>query len=107
MADKSMKPAYRLAENILVKVVSEFLVLQVKEEAQQLARIFEIVEAFKVKQKVLQLEILLTLSRAHLQREVDKRIVELPEIHETREYIAELKLHSKVTTRIRLNVFAN
>ncbi|QHO29041.1 50S ribosomal protein [Arachis hypogaea] len=88
--------------------VSEFLVLQVKEEAQQLARIFEIVEAFKVKQKgVLQLEILLTLSRAHLQREVDKRIVELPEIHETREYIAELKLHSKVTTRIRLNVFAN
>ncbi|XLS66457.1 hypothetical protein HN51_026431, partial [Arachis hypogaea] len=55
----------------------------------------------------LQLEILLTLSRAHLQREVDKRIVELPEIHETREYIAELKLHSKVTTRIRLNVFAN
>ncbi|XLT05524.1 hypothetical protein HN51_044273 [Arachis hypogaea] len=38
---------------------------------------------------------------------VDKRIVKLPEIHETREYITELKLHLKLIARIRLNVFAN
>ncbi|CAI0398075.1 unnamed protein product [Linum tenue] len=58
--------------------------LRVKEDAQQLARIFETVGAFK-----------------------DKRIVSLPEIRETGEYVAELKLHPEVTARVRLNVFAN
>jgi len=38
---------------------------------------------------------------------VDKRIVDLPEIRETGEYIAELKLHPEVTARVRVNVFAN
>lgn len=40
-------------------------------------------------------------------RDIDKKIVELPEIRETGEYIAELKLHPEVTARVRLNVFAN
>ncbi|RYQ83953.1 hypothetical protein Ahy_B10g102840 [Arachis hypogaea] len=44
---------------------------------------------------------------ARLHREVDKRIIELPEIRETGEYIAELKLHPEVTARVKLNVFAN
>lgn len=42
-----------------------------------------------------------------MDREVDKRLVELPEIRETGEYIAEIKLHPEVTARVRVNVFAN
>uniref|UniRef100_U5FZU3 Uncharacterized protein n=1 Tax=Populus trichocarpa TaxID=3694 RepID=U5FZU3_POPTR len=57
---------------------------RVKKEAQQLALIFETDGAFK-----------------------DKRIVSLPEIRETREYIDELKLHLEVTIQVRLNVYAN
>ncbi|KAL1323564.1 hypothetical protein HN51_033861 [Arachis hypogaea] len=89
---------------------------RVKEEAQQLARIFETVGAFKVKRKggkgklifgSVTAQDLVDIIKAQLQREVDKRIVELPEIRETGEYIAELKLHPEVTARVRLNVFAN
>ncbi|XLR34233.1 hypothetical protein S83_062133 [Arachis hypogaea] len=96
--------------------VSEFLVLQVKEEAQQLAQIFETVRSFKVKRKCGKEKLifgsviaqdLVDIIKAQLQREVDKRIVELLEIHETEEYITELKLYPEVTARIRLNVFAN
>ncbi|XLU22426.1 50S ribosomal protein L9, chloroplastic-like isoform X2 [Arachis ipaensis] len=88
----------------------------VKEEAQQLAQIFETVRSFKVKQKCgkgklifgsVTAQDLVDIIKAQLQREVGKRIVELLEIHETGEYIAELKLYPEVTVRIRLNVFAN
>lgn len=40
-------------------------------------------------------------------RDVDKRIVTLPEIRETGEYIAEIKLHPEVTARVRITVYAN
>ena len=39
-------------------------------------------------------------------RDVDKRLVTVPEIRETGEYVAEIKLHPDVTARVRLNVYA-
>ncbi|GAY58714.1 hypothetical protein CUMW_189080 [Citrus unshiu] len=89
---------------------------RVKEEAQQLALIFETVGAFKVKRKggkgkqffgSVTAQDVVDIIKAQLQRDVDKKIVVLPEIRETGEYIAQLKLHPEVTARIRLNVFAN
>ncbi|KAJ7947893.1 putative 50S ribosomal protein L9 [Quillaja saponaria] len=89
---------------------------RVKDEAQQLALIFETVGAFKVKRKggkgkqifgTVTAQDLVDIIKAQLQREVDKRIVSIPEIRETGEYIAELKLHPEVTAKVRVNVYAN
>ncbi|XP_024030225.1 50S ribosomal protein L9, chloroplastic [Morus notabilis] len=89
---------------------------RVKEEAQQLALIFETVGAFKVKRKggkgkqifgSVTAQDLVDIIKAQLQRDVDKRIVTLPEIRETGEYVAELKLHPEVTAQVRVNVYAN
>ncbi|KAK7857727.1 50s ribosomal protein l9 [Quercus suber] len=86
------------------------------EKKRQLALIFETVGAFKVKRKggkgkqifgSVTAQDLVDIIKAQLQRDVDKRIVSLPEIRETGEYVAELKLHPEVTARVRLNVFAN
>ncbi|CAL9042637.1 large ribosomal subunit protein bL9c [Musa acuminata AAA Group] len=89
---------------------------RVKEEAQQLALIFQTVGAFKVKRKggkgkqifgTVTAQDLVDIIKAQLNRDVDKRIVTLPEIRETGEYIAELKLHPEVSAVVRLNVYAN
>ncbi|KAL8140757.1 hypothetical protein V2J09_006778 [Rumex salicifolius] len=93
--------------------------IRVREEAEQLARVLETVGAFKVKRKgakggnkqqifgSVTAQDLVDIIKAQLQRDVDKRIVTLPEIRETGEYIAEIKLHPEVTARVRVNVFAN
>ncbi|XP_074583510.1 large ribosomal subunit protein bL9c [Curcuma longa] len=89
---------------------------RVKEEAQQLAQIFQTIGAFKVKRKggknkqifgTVTSQDLVDIIKAQLNRDVDKRIVTLPEIRETGEYIAELKLHPEVTALVKLNVYAN
>ncbi|XP_057456067.1 50S ribosomal protein L9, chloroplastic [Lotus japonicus] len=89
---------------------------RVKEEAQQLALIFETVGAFKVRRKggkgkqifgSVTAQDLVDIIKAQLQRDVDKRIVDLPEIRETGEYIAEIKLHPEVTAKVRVTVYGN
>ncbi|XP_068653273.1 large ribosomal subunit protein bL9c-like [Aristolochia californica] len=89
---------------------------RVKEEAQQLALIFETVGAFKVKRKggkgkqifgTVTAQDLVDIIKAQLSRDVDKRTISLPEIRETGEYIAELKLHPEVIARVRINIYAN
>ncbi|KAL5578206.1 hypothetical protein UlMin_019905 [Ulmus minor] len=66
--------------------------LRVKEEAQQLALIFDTIGAFKVKRKggkgklifgSVTAQDLVDIIKAQLQRDVDKRIVSLPDIQET------------------------
>jgi large subunit ribosomal protein L9 len=39
-------------------------------------------------------------------RDVDKRLVTVPEIREVGEYVVEIKLHPDVTARVRLNIYA-
>lgn len=45
--------------------------------------------------------------RFFILRDVDKKIITLPEIRETGVYLAELKLHPEVTAQVRLNVYGN
>ncbi|GJM87400.1 hypothetical protein PR202_ga03350 [Eleusine coracana subsp. coracana] len=49
---------------------------------------------------------LVDIIKSQLNRDVDKRLVTVPEIREVGEYVAEIKLHPDVTARVRLNVFA-
>uniref|UniRef100_A0A0D3FC86 Large ribosomal subunit protein bL9c n=1 Tax=Oryza barthii TaxID=65489 RepID=A0A0D3FC86_9ORYZ len=74
---------------------------RVKEEAQQLARVFETIGAFKVPRKA---QDLVDIIKSQLNRDVDKRLVTVPEIREIGEYIAEIKLHPEVTAQVRLTL---
>lgn len=89
---------------------------RVKEEAEQLAIIFQTVGAFKLKRKTgkgkqifgsVTSQDLVDIIKVQLQRDVDKTMVTLPEIKETGEYVAELQLHPEVTAQVRLNVYGN
>ncbi|XP_062221471.1 large ribosomal subunit protein bL9c [Phragmites australis] len=88
---------------------------RVKEEAQQLARVFETIGAFKIPRKggkgkqifgSVTAQDLVDIIKSQLNRDVDKRLVTVPEIREIGEYVAEIKLHPDVTARVRLNVYA-
>nr|GEV53900.1 50S ribosomal protein L9, chloroplastic [Tanacetum cinerariifolium] len=88
---------------------------QVKEKALQLARVFETVGAFEVERKggmgkqiigSVTAQDLIEIIKAQLQRDIDAKITSLPEIRETGEYIAELKLHPDVSAQVKLNVSA-
>nr|GEW51557.1 ribonuclease H-like domain-containing protein [Tanacetum cinerariifolium] len=95
---------------------------QVKEKALQLARVFETVGAFEVERKggmgkqiigSVTAQDLVEIIKAQLQRyksdvmivivlcvwDIDAKIVSLPEIRETGEYIAELKLHPDLSAQ--------
>jgi len=88
---------------------------RVKEESQQLARVFETIGAFKIPRKggkgkqifgSVTAQDVVDIIKSQLNRDVDKRLVTVPEIRETGEYVAEIKLHPDVTARVRLNVYA-
>ncbi|KAF8780992.1 hypothetical protein HU200_000959 [Digitaria exilis] len=88
---------------------------RVKEEAQQLARVFETIGAFKIPRKggkgkqifgSVTAQDIVDIIKSQLNRDVDKRLVTIPEIREIGEYVAEIKLHPDVTARVRLNVYA-
>uniref|UniRef100_J3LIJ0 Large ribosomal subunit protein bL9c n=2 Tax=Oryza brachyantha TaxID=4533 RepID=J3LIJ0_ORYBR len=88
---------------------------RVKEEAQQLARVFETIGAFKVPRKggkgkqifgSVTAQDLVDIIKSQLNRDVDKRLVTVPEIREIGEYVAEIKLHPDVTAQVRLTVYA-
>lgn len=55
---------------------------------------------------MLYLLLLLCLPETISCRDVDKRLVTVPEIREIGEYIAEIKLHPEVTAQVRLTVYA-
>ncbi|KAK8460043.1 hypothetical protein SEVIR_2G263900v4 [Setaria viridis] len=88
---------------------------RVKEEAQQLAQVFETIGAFKIPRKggkgkqifgSVTAQDIVDIIKSQLNRDVDKRLVTVPEIREIGEYVAEIKLHPDVTARVRLNVYA-
>ncbi|PAN09026.1 hypothetical protein GQ55_1G443300 [Panicum hallii var. hallii] len=88
---------------------------RVKEESQQLARVFETIGAFKIPRKggkgkqifgSVTAQDVVDIIKSQLNRDVDKRLVTVPEIREVGEYVAEIKLHPDVTARVRLNVYA-
>lgn len=88
---------------------------RVKEDAQQLARVFETIGAFKLPRKggkgkqifgSVTAQDVVDIIKSQLNRDVDKKLVTVPEIREIGEYVAEIKLHPDVTARVRLNVYA-
>uniref|UniRef100_A0A0C9QM91 Large ribosomal subunit protein bL9c n=1 Tax=Wollemia nobilis TaxID=56998 RepID=A0A0C9QM91_9CONI len=90
---------------------------RVKEEAQALALLLQTAGAFKVKRKKgakgrqifgsVTAQDLSDIIKSQLQRDIDKRTITIPEIRETGEYVAEIKLHPEVIARVRITVLAN
>uniref|UniRef100_A0A0D6R5I6 Large ribosomal subunit protein bL9c n=1 Tax=Araucaria cunninghamii TaxID=56994 RepID=A0A0D6R5I6_ARACU len=90
---------------------------RVKEEAQALALLMQTAGAFKVKRKKgakgrqifgsVTAQDLSDIIKSQLERDIDKRTITIPEIRETGEYVAEIKLHPEVIARVRITVLAN
>ncbi|KAH9327542.1 hypothetical protein KI387_007720, partial [Taxus chinensis] len=86
---------------------------RVREEYELLASTLESAGVLKVKRKTVgkgkQIfgrvteQDLSDIIKAQIQRDIDKRIITIPEIREVGQYVAEIKLHSEVTARVRIN----
>ncbi|GAB2215179.1 hypothetical protein Drorol1_Dr00019558 [Drosera rotundifolia] len=90
--------------------------LRVKEEAQQLARIFGNAGSFKMKRAsgagkqifgTVRAQDIVDLIKEQLRRDVDKSIITVPEIREVGDYTVELQLHPEVSAQMKLTVFSN
>ncbi|GLJ04821.1 hypothetical protein SUGI_0004340 [Cryptomeria japonica] len=89
---------------------------RVREELESLALMLEAAGAFKVKRKTVgkgkqifgrvSEQDLSDIIKAQLQRNIDKRIITIPEIRELGQYVAEIKLHPEVTARVQINVIS-
>ncbi|MCO5587923.1 hypothetical protein L7F22_041876 [Adiantum nelumboides] len=89
---------------------------RVKEEAESDALMFKSIGVLKCRRKVgkgklifgtVTTQDLVDIIKAQTGRDFDKRDITLPEIRETGEYVAEIKLHPEVIAKVRLTVIPN
>eukprot|EP00250_Pteridium_aquilinum_P024408 c29040_g1_i1 orf=441-1040(-) len=89
---------------------------RIKEAAESDAMMFKTIGVFNCRRKLgkgkqifgtVTTQDLVDIIKAQTSREFDKRDITLPEIRETGEYVAEIKLHPEVIAKIRLNVIPN
>lgn len=86
----------------------------IKAEAESVAKMFQTIGGFSVRRKkggqgkqifgTVTTQDIVDIIKANTQRDIDKRIVTLPEIREVGQYIAEIKLHPEVTAQVKINV---
>ncbi|BBM97441.1 large subunit ribosomal protein L9 [Marchantia polymorpha subsp. ruderalis] len=88
---------------------------KVKEEAENIARQFQAVGFFNVRRRGGQgkqifgsvtAQDVVDIIRAQTGRDVDKRVVTVPEIREVGQYTVEVKLHPEVIAPVKINVIA-
>ncbi|KAL3701120.1 hypothetical protein R1sor_019142 [Riccia sorocarpa] len=88
---------------------------RVKEEAEAIARQFQAVGFFNVRRRGGQgkqifgsvtSQDVVDIIRAQTGRDVDKRVVTVPEIREVGQYVVEIKLHPEVIAPVKINVIA-
>ncbi|KAG6543112.1 hypothetical protein Mapa_015361 [Marchantia paleacea] len=88
---------------------------KIKEEAENIARQFQAVGFFNVRRRGGQgkqifgsvtAQDVVDIIRAQTGRDVDKRVVTVPEIREVGQYTVEVKLHPEVIAPVKINVIA-
>lgn len=86
---------------------------RIREEAEKIARQFQVVGQFTVRRKAGQGKAIFgtvttqdvaDIIKANTQRDVDKKTITLPEIKEVGVYNAEIKLHPEVLAIVKINV---
>eukprot|EP00246_Nothoceros_aenigmaticus_P008283 TRINITY_DN22851_c0_g1_i1.p1 TRINITY_DN22851_c0_g1~~TRINITY_DN22851_c0_g1_i1.p1 ORF type:complete len:207 (+),score=32.68 TRINITY_DN22851_c0_g1_i1:64-684(+) len=86
---------------------------KVKKEAEDTAKQFQTIGGFKVQRKAgagkqifgsVTTQDISDIIKANTGKEIDKRIITLPEIREVGQYVAEIKLHPEVIAQVRINV---